>query len=63
MLLFMGERREHWTRADGADGDTLSITIEITETDLSAVDDRYWTIKVANFDDEHVAMCELTIAY
>lgn len=63
MLLFMGERREHWTREDGADGETLSITIEITEADLSAVGDRYWIVMVANFDDEHAAMCELTIVY
>gem|GEM_PF-3456471 len=63
MLLFMGEQREHWTREDGSDGETLTITIDITEADLQAVGDRYWKLKVTNFDREHRATCELTIDY
>jgi hypothetical protein len=43
MLLFMGEQRERWTREDGDDGETLTITIDITEGDLQAVGDRYWS--------------------
>jgi hypothetical protein len=31
--------------------------------DLQAVGDRYWKIHVTNFDQEHPATCELTIAY
>jgi hypothetical protein len=63
MLLFMGEKREHWTREDGGDGETLTITIDITEADLQAIGDRYWHMKVTNFDAEHTATCELTIDY
>jgi hypothetical protein len=63
MLLFMGEKREHWTREDGCDGETLNITVDITEADLRAVGDRYWKIHVTNFDQEHPASCVLTITY
>jgi len=63
MLIFMGEQREHWTREDGSDGETLTITIEITAADLQAVGDRYWKIGVTNFDTDHPATCELTVAY
>jgi hypothetical protein len=63
MLLFMGERREHWAREDGEDGETLTISVDITAEDLQAVGDRYWHLRVVNFDTAHPATCELTLTY
>ncbi len=63
MLLFMGENREHWTREDGGDGETLTITIDIADADLRAIGDGYWHMRVTNFDTEHIATCELAIDY
>lgn len=64
MLLFMGEKNsEHWTREDAYAGETLEISLDITEADLSAMGDWYWKLKVTNFDREHTVECALQIAY
>ncbi len=63
MLLFMGqdEGRNHWTREDARQGETLKITAEICEDDIKKLDDRYWVLQVTNFGANMPADCKLTI--
>jgi hypothetical protein len=64
MLLFMGqnEERNHWTRIDAFQGETLKIDAEITEDDIKKLADRYWTLRVTNFGGNMPAECKVTIA-
>ena len=62
-LLFMGENGTHWTRQDADQGQPLEIKLNITETDIRHIGDRYWNLKVKNFDSENMADGVLTITY
>ncbi len=63
-LLFMGEKKgTHWTRQDADQGEPLEITLEITETDIRHIGDRYWKLMVINYDSENMADGVLTITY
>ncbi len=63
MLLFsgQGDGREHWTRMDARQGETLTINAEISGEDIKKLGDRYWTLQVTNFGDNMPAECKLTI--
>ena len=64
MFHFMGERDyEHITRMDAHEGEPLEISIDITDGDLWNIGDRYWRLRVVNFDKEHTADCTLRIEY
>ena len=64
MLLFtgQGESRNHWTRMDARQGETLKINAEISGEDIKKLGDRYWTLQVTNFGDNMPAECTLTSA-
>lgn len=64
MLLFMGEKdRLHWTRRDARDGEKLQIEAQITATDLKAIGDQTWTLRVTNFDSDSEALATLNVDY
>ncbi len=64
MMLFMGQHnRLHWTRKDAKAGEPLKIAIDISADDLTAIGDRYWSLKVTNFDAASAAKCKLTVQY
>ena len=69
MLLFTGDKdRLHWTRKDasqegGTAGETLRITVDITAKDIARHGDKYWHLKVTNFDSSATASCRLKLDY
>ncbi len=63
MMLFMGEQREHWTRKNAQQGESLAINIEITKEDIEKIGRGYWQLKITNFDSNHTADCRLMLRY
>jgi hypothetical protein len=69
MLLFMGDKdRLHWTRKDasqeeGTAGETLRISADITAKDIARHGDKYWHLRVTNFDRSATASCRLKVNY
>ncbi len=69
MLLFTGDKdRLHWTRKDasqegGTAGETLRISADITAKDIARHGDKYWHLKVTNFDSSATASCRLKVNY
>ena len=63
MLLFMGkdEGRNHWTRMDARQGETLKIKAEISRDDIKELAGRFWILEVTNFGGNMPAECTLTI--
>jgi len=62
MLLFRGEDAAftHRERKDARQGETLTITADITADDIQKLGDRYWVLNVTNFGAAP-ADCKLTI--
>ena len=64
MLLFMGEvKGTKHIRKDAKQGEPLEIAVDISEEDISILGDRYWRLKVTNFDRGNTADCLLNIQY
>jgi len=64
MLLFMGEvKGTKHIRKDAKQGEPLEIAVDISEEDISILGDRYWRLKVTNFDRRNTADCLLNIQY
>lgn len=69
MLIFMGDNdRLHWTRKDarqneGTAGETLRISVNITAKDIARHGDKYWHLKVTNFDSSATVSCRLKVDY
>ncbi len=63
-MLFRGEGSGlHFTREDAKAGELLTISCQITAADLKAIGNRYWSLKVTNFDRENPATCTLHVYY
>jgi hypothetical protein len=41
----------------------LTITCEVTANDLKTIGDRYWSLKVTNFDRKNASQCTLKVQY
>jgi hypothetical protein len=61
MLLFTGGNEAHSTRKDGGTGETLGIACDISQTDVQEAAQRYWILRVTNFDTNAPVDCKLTI--
>ena len=63
-LMFSGGRKQlHWTREDGARGETLTIALTIAQPAIDAMAGRYWRLVVDNFDMGNPLSAELTVRY
>ena len=64
MLAFYGTSVSTSSRHDSDSSmQPLETSIVITEEEICAMKDRYWSLHVTNFDSERVAECSLTISY
>jgi hypothetical protein len=64
MLMFHadnGRRTVNHVRHDAPHGEPLELTCAIAETDIQGLRDRYWELKVVNFDGDSPVECTLTI--
>ncbi|PQO33389.1 hypothetical protein C5Y96_11105 [Blastopirellula marina] len=62
MLLFRSElKTRHSTRKDAEMGESLAISVDITEEDIRENRGRYWILDSKNFDRINPAQCKLTI--
>ena len=55
------QRISSWTRQDARQGETLTITTDISREDIEKLGDRYWTLKVTNFGAKSAVDGKLTI--
>ena len=64
MLLFQGGPKQRlFTREDDEHGETLTIAVTLSQSSIDAIEGRYWTLDVTNFDHVNGMSAELTVRY
>ena len=63
MIYIGGKRGLHGTRVDAEHGETMTIAVDITQSDIEEIEHGYWILEVINFDPRNGASARLVVNY
>ena len=63
-LVFQGGPKQlQFVRVDAERGETLTIALTVTQKSIDAMGERYWVLRLVNFDSQSSATGQLTVYY